>query len=47
MINHPFAINIVRCIDKDYQHDVESILYVFANKFLERFRKSKGRIKND
>jgi hypothetical protein len=29
------AIRIVKNIDKDYRHDVESILYAFANKFLE------------
>lgn len=29
------AIRIVKDIDKKYRHDVESILYAFANKFLE------------
>ncbi|MCC5439520.1 hypothetical protein [Clostridium botulinum] len=28
------AIEIVKDINKDYKHDVESILYAFANKFL-------------
>lgn len=29
------AISIVKNIDENYRHDVESILYAFANKFLE------------
>lgn len=29
------AIRIVKNIDKEYRYDVESILYAFANKFLE------------
>lgn len=29
------AIRIVKDIDKEYRYDVESILYAFANKFLE------------
>ena len=29
------AIHIVKDINKDYRYDVESILYAFANKFLE------------
>ncbi|GAA0120971.1 hypothetical protein UT300018_02870 [Clostridium faecium] len=28
------AIKIVKDINKDYKHDIESILYAFANKFL-------------
>lgn len=30
------AIEIVKDINKDYKYDVESILYAFANKFLNR-----------
>lgn len=29
------AIRVVKDIDKEYRHDVESILYAFASKFLE------------
>lgn len=29
------AIRIVKNIDKEYRHDIESILYAFANKFLD------------
>jgi len=29
------VIKVVKDIDKDYRHDVESIIYAFANKFLE------------
>lgn len=29
------AIRIVKDIDKEYKHDIESILYAFANKFLD------------
>ena len=30
------AIKIVKDINKDYKHDIESILYAFANKFFEK-----------
>lgn len=29
------AINVVKDVNNEYKHDVESILYAFANKFLE------------
>lgn len=29
------SIRTVKDIDKEYKHDIESILYAFANKFLE------------
>ncbi|WP_242835883.1 hypothetical protein [Clostridium sp. DL-VIII] len=29
------AIKIVRNVDTEYKYDIETILYAFANKFLE------------
>lgn len=29
------AIKVIKDIDKEYRHDIESILYAFANKFLD------------
>lgn len=42
------AIHVVKEINNDYKSDIESILYAFANKFLNRkIWKSKEGIEND